>query len=94
MAEGKSEEEFLEDRPLQLALVGLLEIIGEAANRVPPEDRGRFPGIAWPDIVALRKRLIHGYDAVDLSVVWRIIQFDVPELVAELERGLGREELP
>ena len=89
MTEGKSEEGFLQDRPLQLALVRLLEIIGEAANRVPREEHGSFPGIAWPDIIALRNRLIHGYDAVDLSVVWRVIQSDIPELVAELERGLG-----
>jgi len=90
MAEGKSEGEFVRDRPLQLALVRLLEIIGEAANRVPREDRERFPGIAWPDIVALRNRLIHGYDAVDLSVVWRVIQSDIPELVKELQRGLDK----
>ena len=47
---------------LNLSLVLLLEIVGEAAGRVPAEERARHLDIPWPDIVGLRNRLIHGYE--------------------------------
>lgn len=46
------------DRLLNLALVRLLEIVGEAATRVSQEFRLQFPEVPWQDIVALRNRLI------------------------------------
>ena len=64
MASGRTRSELDTDRQLNLSLVRLLEIVGEAANRVPVEERGRYPDIPWPEIVGLRNRLIHGYDAV------------------------------
>ena len=56
------------DRLLSLAVVRLLEIIGEAAARVPADERTRLPGIQWSSIVGLRNRLIHGYDDVDHDI--------------------------
>ena len=67
------------------ALVRLLEIIGEAAAGVSADARAKSPGIPWSEIVGLRNRLIHGYDAVDLGVIWSIIERDLPALVRELE---------
>jgi uncharacterized protein with HEPN domain len=77
------------DRMLNLALVRLMEILGEAANRVPPEDRGRYPRIPWPQLVSLRNRLIHGYDQVDFDILWQILTRDLPPLVEELEAILS-----
>lgn len=57
---------------LALAVVRLLEIIGEAASRVPVEERARRPNVPWAAIVGLRNRLIHGYDDVDHDIVWAI----------------------
>lgn len=70
---------------LNLALVRLLEIVGEAAGRVPPEVRAECPQIPWPQIVSLRNRLIHGYDAVDFDILWQIIATDLPPLIQALE---------
>jgi uncharacterized protein with HEPN domain len=47
----KSREDLDSDRLLNLALVRLLEIIGEAASRISPEDRARYAGIPWPQII-------------------------------------------
>lgn len=58
------------DRQFNLALVRLLEIIGEAANRVPAEERERLLQVPWPQIVSLRNRLIHGYDDIDFDILW------------------------
>lgn len=74
------------DHVLELALTRLLEIVGEAANRVTLETQQRYPHIPWRAIIGLRHRLIHGYDAVDLNILWDIVQHDLPELVAMLER--------
>jgi len=88
MAEGKSREDLDSDRKLNLSLVRLLEVIGEAAARVTPETRSRYPQIAWPAIVGLRNRLIHGYDAVDFDILWDVICDDVPPLIRALEDAL------
>jgi uncharacterized protein with HEPN domain len=66
-----------------------LEIVGEAAARVSPAVRQQYPQILWPQIVGLRNRLIHGYDAVDHDIVWDIIELDLPPLVSELRSILG-----
>ena len=55
------------NRLLELSLVRLMEIIGEAASRVSPDFQSRYSHIPWPQIVSLRHRLIHGYDSVDLD---------------------------
>lgn len=68
----------------------LLEVIGEAASRVPGEDCARYPEILWPQIVGLRNRLIHGYDAVDLDILWQIIEHDLPPLITALETILDQ----
>ena len=80
------------DRLLELALVRLLEIVGEAASRVPGEDCARYPEIPWPQIVSLRNRLIHGYDAVDLDILWQITEYDLPPLIAALEIILDQRD--
>jgi len=87
MVEGRSRQDLGDDRKLELALVRLLEIIGEAANRVPVETQESYPEVPWPEIISLRNRLIHGYDAVDLDIVWRVLDSDLPTLVEALERG-------
>jgi uncharacterized protein with HEPN domain len=92
LADGKTRTDLDRDRLLELALVRLLEIAGEAATRVPDEDRTRHPEIPWPQIVGLRNRLIHGYDAVDMDILWQIIEYDLPPLIAALEDILSQEE--
>ncbi|PKN93234.1 MAG: hypothetical protein CVU44_10085 [Chloroflexi bacterium HGW-Chloroflexi-6] len=74
------------DRLLDLALTRLLEIIGEAANRVPEEIQEAHPEIAWGQIISLRNRLIHGYDSIDFDILWAIVKNDLPELIKNLEK--------
>lgn len=88
MAEGSSREDLNTDRMLELSLTRLVEIVGEAAARVSDFGRQRCPTIPWPDIVGLRNRLVHGYDAVDLDILWAIVQDDLPPLITVLEQTL------
>ncbi len=88
MVGGKDRSDLHRDRVLELALVRLVEIIGEAAARVSPETQDRYPGIPWKEVVGMRNRLVHGYDSVDLDVLWDTLEDDLPPLIAELEQIL------
>jgi uncharacterized protein with HEPN domain len=84
---------------MNLALVRLLEVVGEAASRMPADERSQYPQIPWSQIVALRNRLIHGYDSVgtgsvklnqchsvDFDILWQILNQDLPPLIKALEQ--------
>ena len=88
LAQGNKREEFLADRTINLAVVRLLEIVGEAASRIPQSERDKYPQIPWGQVVGLRNRLAHGYDRVDLDIVWQIVTRHLPPLVAELDKIL------
>jgi len=92
LIQGKTRADLDSDRLLNLALVRLMEIVGEAAARVPKEERARYPQIPWPQIIGLRNRLIHGYDVVDFDVLWQIVTQDLPSLVATLEALIRAEK--
>ena len=76
------------DRKLNLALVRLVEIIGEAATRVTPEVRNRHPDVPCLDIIGMRNRIVHGYDEVDFDILWDVMELRLPPLIAELRRIL------
>lgn len=91
MARDRSRADLDTDRMLNLALVRLVEVIGEAAWRVPEECRTRHPQVPWRQIVGMRNRLIHGYDTVNFDILWTIIQEDLPSLINQLWR-IAEEE--
>ncbi len=88
MTKGKTRADLDKDRQLNLAVVRLLEIIGEAASRIPKEDQARHADISWLEIISLRNRLIHGYDTVDFDILWQIIRLDLPRLIESLRKIL------
>ena len=87
----KTRADLDQDDMLALALVRLLEIVGEAARFVPDEIRDSHPEIPWREIAGTRDRLIHGYFAVDLDIVWSIIETDLPSLAAQLRSILRND---
>jgi len=72
-----------------LALIRLLEVVGEAANRVSEETRSRHDHIPWGDIIGMRNRLIHGYDVVDQETLWNTLTEALQVLVGQLEAIAG-----
>jgi len=89
MSHGRARGELDQDRQLMLSLLKLVEIIGEAAGRVSEEMRETHPDIPWAQIVATRNRLVHGYDKVDLDMLWRIVSEDLPALIDNIAAMLG-----
>lgn len=84
-----SREALKNQRVLQLALTRLIEIVGEAANRVSRETQRIHSDIPWPSIIGMRNRLIHGYDVIDYSRLWDTVTDDLPPVIAALERILA-----
>lgn len=74
------------NRLMNLSLVRLVEIVGEAANRVPEAIQHRYADIPWTHIVGLRNRLIHAYDAIDFDILWQVLIQDLPPLITRLEQ--------
>lgn len=82
---GKDLAGFLADEQCADACVRNLEVIGEAATRLPTGYLAEHPGIDWKGMVGLRNRIVHAYFGIDLEIVWQIILNDLPILRSFLE---------
>lgn len=87
-ARGRVRSDLDRNRMLVLALIKDIEIIGEAANQVSEETRMQLPEIPWADIIGMRHRLIHAYFDINLEILWRTVQQDLPSLLTALEKAL------
>ncbi len=83
---GMSFEAFAEDEKTIDAVVRNMEIIGEAANRLPDDFREQHSDIEWYKIVGLRNRIVHEYFGIDLQIIWQILERDLPALQVSLGR--------
>lgn len=87
----RTRQDLPADRLLQLGLTRLIESIGEAAARVSGAGQARWADIPWRAIVGMRNRLIHGYDGVDLNVLWDTVTDDLPPLMPDWKRHSAKE---
>ncbi len=92
MARGRVRGDLETDRMLVLALTRLVEIVGEAASRVSKTGQSAIPELPWPRISGMRNRLIHGYDQVDLDILWSTITENLPPIIAILDSVIARLE--
>ena len=83
---GMTADRFARDQKTTDAVVRNLEIIGEAASRLPASFKGEHAEIEWAKIVGLRHRIVHEYFGVDLQIVWHIIREDLPLLTEALKK--------
>ena len=80
----ESQEGLGHDRVLQLALTRLVEIVGEAANCISRDTQEKHAEVLWPQVIGMRNRLIHGYDVIDLGLLWDTVTDDFPSLISKL----------
>ena len=76
------------DRMLSLALVRLIEIIGEAANNISESCQTKYAKIPWRQIIGMRNRIIHAYFDIDLDIVWQVITHDLDYLLIEVKKAI------
>ena len=76
---------FLADAKTQAAVLHEIQVIGEATKRLSDPFRDSHPTVPWSDIAGMRDKLIHDYDDVDLEEVWKVVDLDIPTLLAYLE---------
>ncbi len=86
---GMEYNQFEKDTRTVFPVIRTLEIIGEAVKRLPSEFRERYPHIPWKDIAGMRDKIIHGYDEVDLRIVWKAVRQDIPRLKPHIRQILS-----
>jgi uncharacterized protein with HEPN domain len=77
---GLTRDAFGADETLRRAFVRSLEIVGEAAKKVPEDFRAQYPAVEWRAMSGMRDRLIHDYFGVDYDLVWDVVQNRIPQL--------------
>jgi uncharacterized protein with HEPN domain len=90
IVQGQTREAFDGDEVRQLALLHLIQVLGEAASRTTAAFRDAHPELPWTQMVGMRNRIVHGYDDVDPDIVWRVATEDVEPVLAGLERIVER----
>jgi uncharacterized protein with HEPN domain len=83
--QGVAREIYEADENLRLALIHLVQVIGEAARQVSRPFAEAHPEIPWAEIVGMRHKVVHDYLGVDEDIVWKVVTEDLPTLVAGLE---------
>jgi uncharacterized protein with HEPN domain len=84
--QGLDFEGFSKDRKTVNAVVRSLEVMGEAAKRIPPEIRENYPEIPWKRMAGMRDKLIHEYSGVDLEIIWGVVTEELPPLKPLFDR--------
>jgi uncharacterized protein with HEPN domain len=90
--EGMDGDDFLQDEKTVYAVIRALEIVGEAAKKIPDEIRGKYPNIPWREMAGMRDKLIHDYFGVNLKLIWKTVQEDLPPLGPKLSQVIRDEQ--
>ncbi len=87
--QGMSKRDFLADRKTINAVIRSLEVIGEAAKKIPESVRRRYPSIPWKKMAGMRDKMIHEYFGVDSAILWSTVKEDIPKLKEPIDNLLS-----
>jgi|SRR5208283_1926171 len=86
---GLTFDDFAGDRKTIKAVIRSLEVIGEAAGKIPDNIRESYPAISWGKVIGMRNKLIHEYFGVDLEILWQTIEEDLVPLEETIMKMLA-----
>ena len=86
---GVTLEAYLENDLLQESVMYCLGQLGEIASKISDEEQEKYPSIFWDQMIGLRHRLFHDYEAINFSKVYDITQQPMLQLIKELESILA-----
>ena len=86
---GMDFKNFLNDRKTTFAVVKCIENIGEAVKNIPDSIRNKYMEIPWKEIAGMRDKLSHAYFKIDIDVLWKTIQKDIPQLEVFISKVIG-----
>jgi len=88
LCKANSLPEILTDWQKRAAFERVMEVLGEAVKRLPPELTAQYPMVDWRGIAGMRDRVSHGYDAIDHGLLWQAVELRVPGLLTTVEQML------
>ena len=77
---------FYDSHLVQDAVVRNLQILAESTQRLSGSLKATEPTVPWSAIAGFRNVLAHNYLGIDPAAVWSVIEMDLPELGAAIER--------
>jgi len=86
--EGMSFEEFMRDKKTINAVVRSVEVIGEAAKKIPKTLRDKYPDIPWKKMAGMRDKLVHEYFGIDIEIMWKVAKDEIPSLKPSIQNIL------
>lgn len=91
-SKGLSLDKFEKDKLKQKAIIRSIEIIGEAVKNLPIGFMNEYPYIEWNKIAGARDKIVHHYFGVDLEIIWKIVNENLPTLKKEISEILKKLE--
>ena len=85
---GVDYQTFAGDQEKVFAVIYALGVIGEAAGNIPPPFRHEHPEVPWGQMIGLRNKVIHGYTGVNVIIIWKTVEQDLPDLIPKIEHLL------
>ena len=89
--DGYSKEDFIKDKKTISASVFELGQIGELTSKISNELIEEYPNIEWRRLKALRNRIVHDYDGVNLNMVWDFLTSELDELKEQISAIISKE---
>ncbi len=86
-----TKEDFMSEgnKMVRDAVIREFEIIGEATRMLSEETKNLNPDLPWRDIADMRNKLIHEYFGVEMAIVWKTIESDLPMLKKVIQEVLS-----
>jgi uncharacterized protein with HEPN domain len=83
-----SEAELKEDIILQDGIIRRFAVIGEATKNISSELKAKHKEVNWKNVAAMRDFLVHEYFEIDIGIIWKAVEADLPVLKRNIKEML------